>query len=350
MTTPDFYFGAGDAPLYTTTLEDANSNAVLVQGAAFTMTMTSVRGGNPITLDLVTNPVVNDDDGTPTNRGKIHRQFTAAETVGLSGLYLVKITGTISGKPITYPNDGFLLFEAGPTAAQGQRRYVGVDELKNTMGAMNTSFLNEDIDVAIESASRYLEDDYNDGKPWTKGSAGEIRYYTRTDDWEVHLGDALKITSVDLDFAVNPYRDRDAKYGPGWGSPLGWGGGSYSTNLPASSYRLLPTTHGLVADGGNGEPFGRLDLARGTTVWRLPSGRDAIRVTGTFGWETVPAGLKMATSLIATRLLKRMRDAPFGIISFGADDRAIAVRQIATDPDIMAAMQPITAVHTKLFA
>lgn len=356
MTTPDFYLGTGDAPLFSTTVVDATGAPMLIQGAALVMTMVSIRGGAPVDLSGAT--TVNDDDGSAPKKGTLHRQFLAAETTGLNGLYLVKITGTQAGKPITFPNDGFLIFEVGPTAAQTQRRYVGVEELKNTLTMSGVSFADEDLDISIEAASRYLEDEYNDGRAWTEGQAGEMRYYTRTDDWEVELDDVLAVTSVDLDYALDPWfgtstlSEPSPSYGPEWGSPIGWGGGSYGTNLPAASYRLLPIQSGLTSavPAGNGEPYRKLDLARGSQVWRLPSGRDAIRITGTFGWQTVPAGVKVATSMIATRLMRRIRDAPFGLTSFGGDERAVAVRQIATDPDIVAAMQAITATTNRLFA
>lgn len=348
--TPDFFIGSGDAPIFSTTLVDADGNPVLIQGAALTMTMTSIRGGDPLTLDLLTNPVVNDDDGSPANRGKLHRQFASAETQDVSGLFLVKIIATQGGKPITFPNDGFLFFEVGPTATQTQSRYIGVEELKNSISLSGTSFADEELPVAIEAASAYLEDEYNDHRAWTLGSPGEVRFYTRTDDWEFRLGDAIAITSVDLDYSTNPFWERDPSYGPTWGTPIGWGGGSFSTNLPSASYRLTPIQNGLVANGGNGQPYKRLELIRGSQVFRLPSGRGAIRVTGTFGWETVPSGVKIATSMIATRLMKRMRDAPFGVVAFGGDQLAVAVRQIGSDPDIRAAMQPVTMTTTRLFA
>src|SRR5581483_10779513 len=165
--------------------------------------------------------------------------------------------------------------------------------------------------------------------------------------------------SIDLDFALDPFWDYDPSYwgagpsyGANWGTPIGWGARAFSTPLPAGSYRLLPIQAGLTTatPPGNGEPYRTLELARGSQVYQLPSGRDSIRITGTFGWQVVPAGVKSAVTMIATRLMRRMRDAPFGVVSFGADERAVAVRQIANAPDIIAAIQAVTTVRTRLFA
>lgn len=346
LTLADFYIGQNDLPLWSETLTDGDGNPMLIQGATLVMSMVPLRGG----ADVVTagGVVVNDDDGTVPNRGKVHRQMLSGETAA-SGEYLVRVVATQAGKPITFPNTGYFLWTITPTAIEQQGRYLAVEEFKATLTLSGTTFADADVLVALDAASRGLESQYNDDRPWTLGAPGEIRYYTRTDGWEAALGDVIAVTSVDLDFSINPYWDRSPSYGPGWGSPIGWGGGSYSTNLPAASYRLLPTQSGLVAANGNGEPYRKIELARGATVNRLPDGRDAIRVTGTFGWETVPGGVKAAVTIIASRLLRRTRDAPFGLTSFSGDERAVAVRSIMTDPDIVFAMTPLTGT-TRLFA
>ena len=58
-----------------------------------------------------------------------------------------------------------------------------------------------------------------------------------------------------------------------------------------------------------------------------------MRVTGQFGWPSIPASISEATAIYASRLLKRAREAPFGIQSVGID--GIAARISRTDPDLM---------------
>jgi hypothetical protein len=42
-------------------------------------------------------------------------------------------------------------------------------------------------------------------------------------------------------------------------------------------------------------------------------------VTGQFGWSTSPEDIKAATSILAAKLFKRVREAPFGIVTVGID-------------------------------
>lgn len=63
-----------------------------------------------------------------------------------------------------------------------------------------------------------------------------------------------------------------------------------------------------------------------------------IRVTGVFGFAEVPSAVKLATSLLATRLLKRMREAPFGVAGFGMDGSV--VRIAGSDPDVASLLAP----------
>lgn len=334
----DYYIGQGDAPLVAETLKDASGLPVDIQGAALSMTMTPVKGGSNVALDLTTNPVTSlqNGDGSDGSRGKISRQFTSAETstpIASPGDHLVRFTATKNGKQISYPNTGYLVFTISPTAAAQQGRYLGVEELKDTLNLQGLSYVDRDLGIVIEAASRGLEEAFNGGQAWTLRSDPEIRYYERADERTVTIDPAMKIDSVDLDYTLGDYLSRQ------WGyDEFAGGGGTYATNLPSSSYRLLPTYGGTVAGGGTGEPFTEIELVRGAIVRKLPSGIDAIRVTGQFGWETIPAGVKFAVSLTATRFLRRSREAPFGIVALGLEGAVARVREIVRDPDIILAM------------
>jgi hypothetical protein len=328
----DFYLAQGDLPLWSETLTDGAGNPVLIQGATLVMSMVPLRGG----ADVITagGVVTNDDDGTTPNRGKVHRQMLTTETAA-AGDYLVRVVATQSSKPITFPNTGYFLWTVTPTAINQQNRYLGVEEFKATAQLQGITTENSDIVLAIEIASRGLEDAYQ-GR-WTLTGAGQVRYYTANTLRTVRLGDVIAITSVDVDFVG--FFDYDSDWA------LGSPGGQYSTNIPTSDYVLDPDerlVHGLKASGGDGEPFRLLRLKRGSQMLYLPAGRDAIRITGQFGWETVPSGLKWAVTLVATRLLRRTRDAPFGIISFGQDTAIARVRDIVNDPEVVMAMNPLT--------
>jgi hypothetical protein len=61
----------------------------------------------------------------------------------------------------------------------------------------------------------------------------------------------------------------------------------------------------------------------------------SVQVTGQFGWSTLPEDIKAATTILAAKLLKRVREAPFGIVTVGIDQGA-AMRIARTDPDVYA--------------
>jgi hypothetical protein len=65
-----------------------------------------------------------------------------------------------------------------------------------------------------------------------------------------------------------------------------------------------------------------------------------VSVTGTFGWPSVPAPVKQATMILASRYLQRSRSAPFAILSFG--DGGEASRITRSDPDVAMLLGPYT--------
>lgn len=65
---------------------------------------------------------------------------------------------------------------------------------------------------------------------------------------------------------------------------------------------------------------------------------DCIRVTGVFGWAGVPAAIKTAAKLQASRLAAR-RDSPLGVA--GSPDSGSEIRLLARlDPDVYTSVKP----------
>lgn len=65
---------------------------------------------------------------------------------------------------------------------------------------------------------------------------------------------------------------------------------------------------------------------------------DCVRVTGTFGWASVPVAIKEATLLQASRLAAR-RDSPYGVA--GSPDTGSEIRLLARlDPDVLTSIKP----------
>jgi hypothetical protein len=246
----------------------------------------------------------------------------AAIDVDTAGDYVAWWTVTTAGKTQDTPEFTITMLDHVP----GTSRYLTLEEFKKTRNLNGLSFADPDAVVALEAASRGLEDAY--GALWTLSAPATTRYYTRLTDREALLGDVISITSLSFDYGIGDI-----------------GPGTYSTPLQTTDYRLLPITSGLAGAGGNGEPYQSFHLARGGGLYYIPSGVDAIKIVGQFGYETVPSGVKACVGLIAQRLLMRAREAPFGIIQVGEDGTAVRAAQIARDPDIahmMRAFQPLS--------
>lgn len=73
--------------------------------------------------------------------------------------------------------------------------------------------------------------------------------------------------------------------------------------------------------------------------------RGAIAVTGRFGWPQVPVQVEQFVTIVAAKLLKRTREAPFGVISSGGLDSPAAIRLAREDPDAMLLIRPLTRSH-----
>jgi hypothetical protein len=72
--------------------------------------------------------------------------------------------------------------------------------------------------------------------------------------------------------------------------------------------------------------------------------RAAIAVTGRFGWPQVPDQVEQFVTIIAAKLLKRTREAPFGLVQAGGLDGQ-AARLAREDPDTMLLIQPLKRRH-----
>jgi len=181
-------------------------------------------------------------------------------------------------------------------AAAGNE-YISVAELKETLSLGSTTFADADLSRAVVAASRAV--DGITGTQFYLGTPGETRKYTAVSDSYLLIDDATTITSVS---ALGTALVADTAY--------------YKVGTPTSVLRTL-----------NGYTFPR-NYAQGVSV------------TGTFGWASPPADVKMATAILASRLLKRSREAAFGVIGF--DLEGGAVRIPGNDPDVQRLLAPYT--------
>lgn len=115
-------------------------------------------------------------------------------------------------------------------------------------------------------------------------------------------------------------------------------GEGFNVTIPNTDYQLEPL-NGIA--GGIPGPFTRI-RATGAYLFPVFAPRSVnldeatVRVTGTFGWASVPDAIKQATILLSIRIFKRL-DSPLAVAGFG--DLGV-IRVGRTDPDVAAMISP----------
>lgn len=156
------------------------------------------------------------------------------------------------------------------------------------------------LENEIETASRRV--DSHCGRFFFQVAATAIDFYPDTMYRATLPADLATITSLKTDSA---------------------GDGTFATTWAASDYQLQPTDRAL-----QGRPARSIQALARTFSWNA-NGAASIRVTGTWGWSSVPDDVRGATILLANRGFAR-HQAALGVV--GSDETIIQVR--ASDPDV----------------
>lgn len=172
------------------------------------------------------------------------------------------------------------------------------------------------IEMSIEAASREI-DGYCQRVFYTGGTAS--RYYSPSDAFTVFTDDVVSVSGVETSTD----------------------GVVYDVVWSVSDYLLEPR-NGIV--GGVVSPFTQLravgDLLFPTWTIANAVGAQTVKVTGVWGWASVPSQVKQACILLAMRHFKRY-DSPLGVAGFG-DLGVIRVGRV--DPDVESLLQPFKKV------
>ena len=179
--------------------------------------------------------------------------------------------------------------------------YVTVAELKTTLSLGASVFADADLARAAEAASRAV-DGITDSQ-FYPGTTGEVRKYTPVSQDYLLIDDASSVTAVS---AAGTALVLDTNYAK-MGAPV-------TTHLRTLGGYLFP---------------------RGTV--------NGMAVTGTFGWMAAPVDVKQATLILASRLLKRSREAAFGVVDIGLEGEAVRIP--GRDPDVQRLLAPYTRSH-----
>lgn len=180
--------------------------------------------------------------------------------------------------------------------------YVDADDFKKTLVAEGSTFLDDDIDLALQAASEGI--DRAQGRSYGLGEdENEVRLYDSVLGETLYIDDLVDLVSLRVDRSGN---------------------GSFDTWAVDTDFSLRPPNA-----AGQSQPFNQIRVHRSET---FPCDSYAVvEVTGQFGWPTPPASVIAATGIIAAQLLKRAREAPFGVVSISSETAAYIARN---DPQV----------------
>lgn len=98
---------------------------------------------------------------------------------------------------------------------------------------------------------------------------------------------------------------------------------SDGTAIAASDYKAEPLN--AHADG---KPY----LWLVSPTYAFSTDHAAVEITGRFGWPETPDQIHQFVTIVAARLVKRVREAPFGVTNVGLDGAAMRIAQ--EDPEM----------------
>lgn len=200
--------------------------------------------------------------------------------------------------------------------------YITSDDVKASLVLDATTYADPDIDRGVAAANaaidqlfgrKFVPDLADDNAP-----APTDRYYSvrRRSREVVEIRDLTRLTDITVAFDSG----RDQTFA--------------QTLVENVDFFLEP----LNAEA-DGVPFEQIRAVRGS----FAVGSRVLKVSGTFGWPGIvgdddavtanpPAQIVAFAEVLAVKFLTRIREAPFGVVTAGAD-MGVAMRLARTDPD-----------------
>jgi hypothetical protein len=248
----------------------------------------------------------------PGVNGQVRYDWQTAD-VDTPGQYLVwwEVTTTVGGKTQDMA-EAVIEFRAHANVIN----YAELEQLKSASELTGTSFADQDLQLAISAASRGI-DQATGRRFWLDPDATSVRYYTPELQHMLRIDDLVELTSLRVSRTTD---------------------GTFDETWTAGTEFLLEPLNAPVENPPR--PWERITLRR----YGYPSGHwlhpwfpaaglhRTVELTGRFGWPRVPDEIVIATEILATKLVKRLREAPFGFAGVGAE--GFAARIALTDPTV----------------
>lgn len=229
-----------------------------------------------------------------------------ATDLDTAGDYLVWVTVDMGGGALQTVNEALIRVLDHGTLNQS---YVELEEFKATAELTGKTFADGDIRTALIAASRGIEDALG-RRFYPDADATQIRYYTPELPHRLWIDDLITLTSFQTDDG---------------------GDGTFENTWTEVTDFVL----GPLNAAADGKPYMYVEVnAAGSQ--RLPCNGypRSVKVTGKFGWATAPLQVKTLTTLIAARLVKRTRSAPFGgVVGLDLEGSVLRATGYARDPD-----------------
>ena len=189
--------------------------------------------------------------------------------------------------------------------------YATLAEFKSSIGITDST-----DDTPLQScldAADQLINNYVDTKVGFGVTSSQTRYYTAQRFDFVLTDPIVTVTALATDID---------------------GTGNYTQTWSANDYVLAPRNAAL-----DSRPYTEIDTSPfSSAVLNFPTGYLEVKVTGTFGWPSVPAAVKQA-ALIQAGAIWSSRTAPFGVI--GSQDLGGVLRMSAAlHPEARVLLEP----------
>lgn len=307
----DYFIREGDSgETITDTLKDSSGAAVDISGATVEWAFRPLAGGTGFTRSASN---AQTGDGSDGSKGKVSYVWVSGDTAD-PGYQLANWVVTYGGGEVqTFPNDGYLLVYITPAAPTtvGQD-YITVEQFKKTLNLQGQTYADEDVRMAVTAASRAIDNLCN-RRFYLDADAEQIRYYTPYALTSLQIDDLVTFTALATDSGGNnTFLD------------------SWTLH---TDFELEPLN--AAADGW---PYTKIVIRpNGSFTLPMPYSR-SVRLTGQFGWPAVPTSIEQATTIVASKLMKRAREAPFGVLAIGLNGEAVRLARL--DPDVMMLVGP----------